>query len=223
MSAAGLSTEVVRELFESEVAECGGSVVHIFIDELRLFARAVLPDLEEVKPGDAFQGGVAVRQVGDDVFVHPYLLRKLCTNGAVMPTSFPGTKFAETSRSACMQIRAAIRRMCNLEAVRGSLIQVKSTLDQRPDALMMLSEMVQTASEVHRPYMLKVFERFVKAGDTTPFGFMNAITSVARDTVEPEDRWRLEELGGSIGAKIRRPDPTDELRARRRVTAGAIC
>jgi len=37
---------------------------------------------------------------------------------------------------------------------------------------------------------------------------MNAVTSVARDTRDPELRWRLEELGGGIPAMLV-PDPDD--------------
>ena len=38
---------------------------------------------------------------------------------------------------------------------------------------------------------------------------MNAVTSVARDTREPELRWRLEELAGGIAAHIE-PAPTGD-------------
>ena len=54
-----------------------------------------------------------------------------------------------------------------------------------------------------------VLERFTAGRERTRFGLMNAVTSVARDTSDPDDRWRLEELGGEIGARIlpRRPTP----------------
>jgi hypothetical protein len=55
--------------------------------------------------------------------------------------------------------------------------------------------------------------------DHTGFGLMNAVTSLARDTRDPDDRWRLEELGGGIGAAIlpRQPhdSPAHEASARR--------
>jgi hypothetical protein len=43
---------------------------------------------------------------------------------------------------------------------------------------------------------------------------MNAVTSVARDTRDPELRWRLEEFGGGIPALARDPSPRlDDARA----------
>jgi hypothetical protein len=40
------------------------------------------------------------------------------------------------------------------------------------------------------------------------FGFMNAVTAVARDTRDPETRWRLEELGGAVPlVRPTRPKP----------------
>src|SRR5260370_13501237 len=45
-----------------------------------------------------------------------------------------------------------------------------------------------------------ILERFSQAGDRSRFGLMNSVTSVARDTADPEVRWRLEEMGGGICA-----------------------
>jgi hypothetical protein len=43
-----------------------------------------------------------------------------------------------------------------------------------------------------------VLQRHCRKKDRTVFGLMNAVTSVARDSKDPEERWRLEELGGMI-------------------------
>jgi hypothetical protein len=43
---------------------------------------------------------------------------------------------------------------------------------------------------------------------------MNAVTSVARDTRDPELRWRLEELGGGVPIAVRPRSPRpDEAHA----------
>jgi hypothetical protein len=47
-----------------------------------------------------------------------------------------------------------------------------------------------------------VFQRFASGRDMTLFGLVNAVTSVARDTRDPDVRWRLEELGGSMPARV---------------------
>ncbi|MBI4602841.1 MAG: hypothetical protein HY721_12865 [Planctomycetes bacterium] len=43
--------------------------------------------------------------------------------------------------------------------------------------------------------------------DATLFGLMNEITAAARDDRDVEERWRLEELGGAVGALALRPRP----------------
>lgn len=43
-----------------------------------------------------------------------------------------------------------------------------------------------------------VLRRYHRDEDPTAFGLMNAVTSVARDSQDPEERWRLEEMGGLI-------------------------
>jgi hypothetical protein len=49
-----------------------------------------------------------------------------------------------------------------------------------------------------------IVERFTLGRDRSAFGLLNAVTSVARDTRDPETRWRLEELGGTMPAHLER-------------------
>jgi hypothetical protein len=53
--------------------------------------------------------------------------------------------------------------------------------------------------------------------DATLFGVMNAITAVARETRDPEMKWRLEQYGGGIPALARQTPrvqpPAHELAA----------
>jgi hypothetical protein len=53
-------------------------------------------------------------------------------------------------------------------------------------------------SSLSPAFARQIFERFIKENDRTRYGFMNAVTSVARDTRDHVTRWRLEELGGQI-------------------------
>ena len=57
--------------------------------------------------------------------------------------------------------------------------------------------------------LASILEHFSRESDRTRFGLMNAVTSVARDTENPDVRWRLEELGGDIGAGIRARQPAN--------------
>ena len=62
-----LSTTDIQEAFRTEVQEAGGTVLDAFDDGYRLFARSVLPRLEEVRPRDKVQGGVALRALETEV------------------------------------------------------------------------------------------------------------------------------------------------------------
>jgi hypothetical protein len=49
-----------------------------------------------------------------------------------------------------------------------------------------------------RDIFAAILDRFFESRDESGFGLINAVTSVARDTSDPDLRWRLEELGGGI-------------------------
>jgi hypothetical protein len=59
-----------------------------------------------------------------------------------------------------------------------------------------------------------ITRRFTEGGDRSRFGLMNAVTSTARDTRDPEVRWRLEELGAQVPALLdRTPHARESKRA----------
>ncbi len=62
----------------------------------------------------------------------------------------------------------------------------------------------------------EVMHRFSTEGDGSRYGLMNAITSVARDTRDPETRWRLEKLGGLVPV-LDLPDAIDRDRFRNEI------
>ena len=78
------STQAIRQLFEVELGRVGGGVTNAFDDGSRLFVRGVLPHWINIRRGDGIQAGVALRAVDNLVLVHPYTLRQVCTNGAIM-------------------------------------------------------------------------------------------------------------------------------------------
>jgi hypothetical protein len=51
-----------------------------------------------------------------------------------------------------------------------------------------------------------VMDRFFAGPDQSRFGLVNAVTSVARDTRDPELRWQLEEFGGGIPVAAQQPE-----------------
>jgi hypothetical protein len=54
-----------------------------------------------------------------------------------------------------------------------------------------------------------VLRRYFNDGDRTVYGLMNAVTAVARETPDPELKWRLEEFGGGVPSDD--PDPMPVL------------
>ena len=56
-----LTTVEVLAVFTEEVISRGGRVTDNFDDGRRLFTRSILPHVEEVRPGDQMQGGVALK------------------------------------------------------------------------------------------------------------------------------------------------------------------
>src|SRR6516165_9868294 len=84
MSVTWLPTpQQLEEVFVDEVREAGGRVLDAYGDGRRLFLRSLLPGVKNVRAGDELQGGVALRVVGPEVEVHPYVFRQVCRNGAI--------------------------------------------------------------------------------------------------------------------------------------------
>src|SRR5262245_35982996 len=80
---AELTTARILDAFTDEVIARGGRVTDTFDDGRRLFVRSVLDLADDVRPGDAVRGGVALKATGGNVWLYPYIFRLVCSNGAV--------------------------------------------------------------------------------------------------------------------------------------------
>src|SRR5262245_53097954 len=81
---ATLTTENIRDIFTTEVQKRQGQVTDTFLHRGRLFMRSLLPYVADVRPKDSMQGGLALRATEDELWLHPYLFRQVCRNGAIM-------------------------------------------------------------------------------------------------------------------------------------------
>jgi hypothetical protein len=217
-----LTTAEIKALFAEEINAAGGRVSDIFDDGDRLFVRSVLPSVREVRTADQLQAGVALRAGEHDVLVHPYVFRLVCRNGAIMAHAIQ-TRHVEvhefTTPQECIEaVREAIQVCCDEEAFTGSFDEIRFAIqtpaDMALNMLPMLSRLpTGAATEVFR----SVAERFFQEADQSRFGLMNAVTSLARDTADPELRWRLEELGGGVPAGRTPVRSTDPCRLARQV------
>jgi hypothetical protein len=208
----------ILEAFEQEVRGLGGTVRDVYAEGDLLYARAVLPGATEVRPADGIRGGVAVRTHDTEILVHPYTYRVVCTNGAI--TAFAtGSRVVQrveiaapsTAINAVLEdLRVAVRTCAGPTALDSTVRAMRSAAEREADILVQLMPVLPHMPPGVRASVLRaIVRRFEAEGDRSTLGLVNAVTSVARDTADPETRWRLEELGGGMLARLpERPRPT---------------
>ncbi|HEV8062020.1 MAG TPA: hypothetical protein VGP68_19230 [Gemmataceae bacterium] len=210
------STNQIRQLLTQEITGAGGTVSDTFDDGQRLFMRSTFPQALEVQPGDFVQGGVALRAAEEEVFVHPYIFRQVCRNGAIAPRAIGSLEerrlVAPATAAEVAEVLAdladAVRSCCAEEVFRENVDNMASTSYVEANFILTLTPMLaQLPAEQAAQLLRQLLDRFGAARKASKFAIMNAVTATARDTKDPELRWRLEEFGGGIAAKLR-PTPT---------------
>jgi hypothetical protein len=209
-----LTTGTILDIFTAEVQDRNGRVTDTFHDGKRLFARGLLPHVADSRPNDRMQGGLALRATEDELWLHPYLFREVCRNGAIIAQAIESLHVeclgVYSLEEGTSMLREAIAK-CAVEGVfNRSMRHVRSAATSEVDELLNL---IPHLSHLQRAgmgrFLAEILERFSGDRDRTRFGLMNAVTSVAREARDPDDRWRLEELGGGIGARLRPKSPHD--------------
>ncbi len=203
----------VLEIFTDEITARSGTVIGTLQDGTRLFARSVLPGVQEVRPSDKLQGGVALRANESEVWLHPYVFRIVCSNGAIMAHALQTQHLIDLdlrdSWVAETVLREAIQACCDEEAFATSVREFRSATEVQADlALNLLSVLSHLSLPNTSGLLRQIMDQFFREPDRTRFSLTNAVTAVARDTRDPETRWRLEELGGAIAAGIAPPSPS---------------
>ena len=205
----------IRDAFTDEITSLGGVVSNVFDDDVRLFARSVLPAQADVRASDAVNAGVALRATGSEIVVSPYTFRQVCSNGAIAAHV---TQSRRLERIACgealrpaydsavtlLDVRGAARACAATDVFAGAVDTMRSATDVRAEAMIQL---LPAMRRIPRDDLADILDRFTAARDWTAFGLVNAVTSYARDTQDAEHRWNLEELGGALLARLARPSP----------------
>lgn len=204
-----LTTQRVREVFETEVQAGAGTVHDAFDDGSRLFLRATWPGERPVRRGDAVQGGVALRAVGPAIDVIPYVFRQVCRNGAIRAHAIGAHRFQVTDFpdfpideiEALAPLAEAIRDCAAPEVFVAGFEEMRRALGA--PGLIRAVELLAILGAHFTPSLRGALVDLIlkeadRAGDRSAFGTMNAITAVARETRDPETRWRLEELGARV-------------------------
>jgi hypothetical protein len=210
----GLPTAGILAAFTEEIEAKGGTVTDTFDDGTRLFTRSVLSRTAEVTRGDRLQAGVALRAVGGEVWLHPYVFRQVCRNGAIVAQALQTRHLTELHlrepEEAAEDVREAVGACCAEEAFTMAAGQMRSAREAQADlALNLIAWARHFPGGPGNPVIRQVMDRFFRDGDSSVFGLMNAVTAVARDTRDPQVRWDLEEFGGGIPA-LRTPKPVPD-------------
>jgi hypothetical protein len=208
------TTRQLGSCFTEEITEIGGQVMDAYDDGNRLFMRSTLPMSWHVRPKDKVQGGVAMRTRQDEVLVHPYVFRQVCRNGAILAQAIqtrhvnrveetPFAAPAETAREVLAEVCVAVRECCAEEIFADYTDRLRSACELEADMVLHLVPFLARMPKQLAAQLLADIEgRYNKEGDRSLYGLMNAVTATARDTRDPELRWRLEELGGGIPALV---------------------
>lgn len=160
-----------------------------------------LPDLfHEVAPGDVLQGGFCATRRGERaVRLRPRLVRVVCSNGAVAPVG------DRAEHDGVQGFAAALRTFTTAEFCR-SLVESLGETRRVPAAPFRYGPAPAPGPALPRRYRREVDHRLEREGDTSLYGFVNAITATARGVRDWSARLELEETAGRI-AWLRRPTP----------------
>jgi len=210
------TSQDLLDAFRDEITTAGGRVSDALDDGHRLIARAVLPTSSEIRVGDRVNAGVAIRAMSNEIVVHPYTLRQVCTNGAIAVEALESQHFerihAETtwtlSYEASMMlttVRDAVRACATPEAFATIVddMQVAAMTDGAMAIHLLIQSKYFAEDAARVASYIDIIDRYRAGDDRSAFGVMNAVTSLARETRDPEARWSLEQLGGSVPALLR--------------------
>lgn len=218
LSGSSLSTAAILAVFTDEVTAEGGRVTDTFHDGRRLFARSIVPHVEEVRPGDLHQGGVALKTTGAGVTLYPYVFRQVCRNGAIIAETLESRFLADLDQcepeEAMESIREAIQACIARDVFVSTVRKMRTASEMQADAaLAFLPLLSQLASWADVDLLSGILEQFFRAPDRSQFGLANAVTAVARETQDPELRWNLEEFGGGLAVALTPRVPANGGRA----------
>lgn len=195
-----LSVDRVLEIVTEETIAAGGTVSDQVRDDRRMYLRTRLRHREPIREGDEIEGGIALRMDGAEVCIRPYAFRLICANGAILPALADSDVIDLT----LMPIEVQEERLC--EAIRdcGRHVHFGDFMEGARNLLDPMAMVMMHQHLMHLPdeLVLQIIAQAHSDGDTSAYGLWNAVTALARGQESPEQRWRLEEIGGQIPAWI---------------------
>jgi hypothetical protein len=204
----------VLSIVEEELAGIGGRISDSFRHRGRLFLRATVPHTQQVRPNDHIQGGVAVTTVGREIGIHPYVFRQGCRSGAIMSKTLGHRRIRRTDVDATTQtlgrlrkkLRARVQESASADTLHLITSQLRAASMSKVDVALQMSTVISRIPRRHSSLLLsQILSEFHDDDDSSVYALMNAVAAVARDEDDPETKWDLEELAGSVPALV----PTD--------------
>lgn len=211
----------LQGLFLEATRARGEATIDVLDSGQHLWARAVYERTGQVRAGDKVRGGVAMRTLGDDVIVHPFVLREICINGAVRAHATSTRCIARQRIDATMQsvhsysldvlreeLTAAVQGCASPDSFEDGIEEMRAALladaDQVLETLNFVRLVASLGSSPSAQFVYRSISRLVRqlaqAGgrDRTAFAFGNALTAAGRDAPLPAARWALEEYGAAV-------------------------
>jgi hypothetical protein len=195
----------IKKVFKSEVEALGGKVTEDSSDGNTLYIRSVLPRTYSVFPGDNLKEGAALKGTSTSIEIHPYLFRMVCSNGHIQTKEIAfeavDARGFETSKELLLELRHAIRSCCSADVFAAAVEKMRSmSLVPVRHSLGTLLELAMSRLGVTRSMIDEITNRFARSPGRSLYGLANAVTSVARDTDDPEARWELEKYAGELAS-----------------------
>jgi hypothetical protein len=233
------TNEELQVLFSDAIRECGVATIDCVDGPRHLWMRAVLPTSNDVRRGDTLRAGVAMRTRGDDVLVHPFLMREICTNGAVRAHALSTRVIARQRIDVAIasapgysldivraELSTAVQCCASADSFRDGVSEMRAALEVDADQVIDMLQFTEILSSLGRSLaaqsVFRVLSRLTRqvsqAGgrERTAFALGNALTAAGRDAATPAARWALEEYGAAVFGACLSPSapPVATLRGR---------
>lgn len=202
---AELDLDQIWSAFALKLTELGGELGRSTAHSGRLYAYGVLPQFLEVAGEELHEGGVALRASADEIWIHPYIVRQARVNGAIVAQLLQANPILPSEDAASDSFKRQIAEavgLCSSEATfRAGIERIELARDQAgfgPTHVMDL--FVHLNDRLASRVLRRILRRFASERDYSAYSLMNAVTSTARDSDDPELRWQLETIGGEIAS-----------------------
>jgi len=196
------SLSEIEQVFTEEIRAAKGSITNWVRTGAALYQYALLDLTGEVKAGDKVQGGVGLWANASEIMALPYILRQVCVNGAVLPMAIGREviRRRDNHPDPLPLLRTAIRYCAEPDNFHLAAERMRQAGQQRgsdfESVMHLLLGRLFRGQQFER--QREIHQRFLQEGDSSLFGLVNAVTALARDTKDPGDRWRLQQLGGQL-------------------------